>query len=185
VYLVADYDQMVPMIRAYLPHARVLGTVYVPAEVAMVVQKERLERAARAGGFELRAVPANATSEVADAALSLVASHVDAICQIPGNLTVAAFPNIAQAARRARVPVFGFQSSQASTAVLTLARDYYDSGRQTAAIAARVMRGESPAAIPFTAYTRTNVIVNNAAAKAAGLTTPAAIVSKAGKVIDE
>ena len=50
---------------------------------------------------------------------------MDAICQIPGNLTVAAFPNIAQVARRGRVPVFAFQSSQSTTAVLTIARDYY------------------------------------------------------------
>jgi len=185
VYLVAAYDQMVPMIRTYLPNARVLGTVYVPAEVNMVVQKEWLEKAARAGGFEVRAVAANSTTEVADAALSLVASHVDAICQIPGNLTVAAFPNIAQVAKRARLPVFAFQSSQSTTAVLTLARDYYETGRQAAHLAARVMRGESPAAMPFEPFTRTRVIVNNAAAKAAGLMSPPDIVSKANKVIDE
>jgi len=182
---VAAYDQMVPMIRTYLPNARVLGTVYVPAEVNMVVQKEWLEKAARAGGFEVRAVAANSTTEVADAALSLVASHVDAICQIPGNLTVAAFPNIAQVARRAKVPVFAFQSSQSTTAVLTLARDYYETGRQAAHLAARVMRGESPATMPFEPFTRTRVIVNNAAAKAAGLMSPPDIVSKANKVIDE
>ena len=96
------------MIRAYLPKARVLGTVFTPAEVNMVSQKAVLEDAARTRGFEVRAVAANSTTEVADAALSLVASHVDAICQIPGNLTVAAFPNIAQVARRGRVPLFAF-----------------------------------------------------------------------------
>jgi putative tryptophan/tyrosine transport system substrate-binding protein len=184
-YLMSAYDQMAPMIRSYLPNARVLGTVYVPAEVNMVFHKEMLEKAARASGFELRAVPANTTSEVADAALSLVASRVDAICQIPGNVTFAAFPNIAQVAKRARVPIFGFQSSQAASAVLTLARDYYESGRQSAALAARVMRGESPAAIPFAAVTNTHVIVNLAAARAAGLTTPPAVLAKANKVIDE
>ena len=51
-------------------------------------------------------MPANATNEVGDAALALVAAQVDAICQLPGNLTVAAFPNIAQVAQRARVPDF-------------------------------------------------------------------------------
>ena len=185
VYLLGAYDQMVPMIRSYLPKARVLGTVYTPAEVNMVFQKDLLEKAARAHGFEIRAVAANSTSEVADAALSLVSSHVDAICQIPGNLTVAAFPNIAQVAKRARVPVFAFQSSQATSAVLTLARDYYESGRLAAGYAARVMRGESPAAIPFTSVKSTHVIVNQAAARAAGLTSPPAVLAKANKVIDQ
>ena len=169
VYLLGAYDQMVPMIRSYMPKARVLGTVYTPAEVNMVFQKDLLEKAARAHGFEIRAVAANSTSEVADAALSLVSSRIDAICQIPGNLTVAAFPNIAQVAKRARVPMFAFQSSQATSAVLTLARDYYESGRLAAGFAARVMRGESPASIPFTSVISTHVIVNQAAARAAGL----------------
>jgi ABC-type uncharacterized transport system substrate-binding protein len=48
-----------------------------------------------------------------------------------------------------------------------------------------VMRGESPAAIPFAAVTNTHVIVNRAAARAAGLTTPQSVVAKANKVIDE
>ena len=49
-YLVGAYDQMVPMIRTYLPNARVLGTVYVPAEVNMVTQRAVLEKAARSSG---------------------------------------------------------------------------------------------------------------------------------------
>jgi len=130
-------------------------------------------------------VAANSTTEVGDAALALVSAHVDAICQIPGNLTVAGFPNIAQVAKRARMPIFAFQSSQAPSAVLTLSRDYYESGRQAAALAARVMRGESPATIPFASVTSSHVIVNQAAARAAGLTTPQSVVAKANKVIDE
>ena len=52
-------------------------------------------------------------------------------------------------------------------------------------MAARVMRGESPASIPCETVTSTRVIVNHAAARAAGLVTPPAIVAKASKVIDE
>ena len=183
-YLVGAYDDMMPMIRTYLPKARVLGTVYVPAEVNMVSQKEVLEKAARKAGFELKAVPANATNEVADAALALVAGRVDAICQLPGNLTAAAFPTIAQVARRARVPIFGFMSSQSNDAVLTLARDYSDSGRQAAKLAVRIMRGESPARLPFMGMADVQIIVNQSAARAAGLSSPAAVVAKAQKVID-
>jgi putative tryptophan/tyrosine transport system substrate-binding protein len=183
-YLVGAYDQMLPLIRNYLPNARVLGTVYVPAEVNMVSQKEVMEKAARHEGFELRAVAANAPGEIADAALALVAGRVDAICQLPGNLTASGFPAIAQAARRARVPIFGFMSSQARDSVLTLARDYYDSGREAAKLAARIMRGESPARLPFMGMSDVQIVVNHAAARAVGLTSPAAVVAKAQQVID-
>jgi ABC-type uncharacterized transport system substrate-binding protein len=184
VYLIAAYKQMVPLLRAYLPNARVLGTVYVPAEVNMVSQRDVMSAVMREAGLELKAVAANSSAEVGEAALALLASHVDAICQLPGNLTAAAFPGIADAARRARVPVFGFQSSQVhGGAVAVVARDYYDSGREAAGLAARVMRGESPAVIPFVGFTETKLIVNPEAARAIGLDSPASIVAKADEVV--
>jgi ABC-type uncharacterized transport system substrate-binding protein len=184
VYLIGAYADMLPLIKAVRPTARVLGTVFVPAEVNMVSQLEGLRRAAAAAGFEIRAMAANSTAEVADATLALIANGIDAICQLPGNLTVSAFPSIAQAARQARMPIFAFQSSQAKAgAVLTLARDYYDSGLEAAALAARVMRGESPAGIPLVGFSGTRLIVNPIAADAAGVALPANLLARADDVI--
>ena len=88
------------------------------------------------------------------------------------------------AAHRARLPVFAFQTSQVRDgASLVVGRDYRDSGRQAAALAARVMRGEQPGAIPFQAVTRTRVIVNLEAARRAGLTIPHTIVERAAEVV--
>jgi putative ABC transport system substrate-binding protein len=184
IYLIGAYEQMVPLIRRYMPNAKTLGSVYVPAEVNMVSQKVLLEKAARANGFELKTVAANTSAEIADATLALIGSHIDAICQIPGNLTAAAFPNIAQAAQRARMPIFAFQSSQSDGAVLTLARDYYDSGREAAKQAVRVMRGEPIASIPMMGLSNIKTIVNKKAAARSGLTTPPDIAAKAQKVIE-
>jgi ABC-type uncharacterized transport system substrate-binding protein len=183
VYLAGAYGQMVPLIRKYLPTAKTLGTVYVPAEANMVSQKPLLEQAARENGFELKAVAANTTAEVADATLALLSAHVDAICQIPGNLTAAAFPSIAQHAVRAKVPIFAFQSAQVDQSVLTLARDYSESGRLAGQMAARVMRGESPAQMPLQAVSSILVIVNEKAGAAAGLVTPPDVRAKAQKTI--
>jgi putative ABC transport system substrate-binding protein len=155
----------------------------VPAETNMVSQKPLLEKAARDNGFELKAMAANTTAEVADATLALISAHVDAICQIPGNLTAAAFPSIAQHAVRAKVPIFAFQSAQVDQSVLTLARDYSESGRMAGQMAARVMRGEAPAGIPLQAVSSIQIIVNEKAAAAAGLVTPADVRAKAQKTI--
>jgi ABC-type uncharacterized transport system substrate-binding protein len=185
VYLIGAYGQMMPYLHQVAPRAHVLGTVYVPAEVNMVSQLPILEKAAAAAGYTVKTVAANTAAEVQDAALALVSNHVDAICQIPGNLTASAFPSIAQVAKRARVPMFVYQTSQVQAgALLAVARDYYDSGRDSGKMAARVMRGESPAAIPFSGYAGTRLIVNTAAAKAIGFTIPAAIVAEADRVID-
>jgi ABC-type uncharacterized transport system substrate-binding protein len=184
VYLIAAYAEMLPIIKAFAPRARVLGTIYVPAEINMVTQLEQFKRAATAAGMEVKAVAANSTAEVADATLALIANGIDVICQIPGNLTASAFPSIAQAARQARTPVFAFQSSQVRAgAVLGVSRDYYDSGHKAAALAARIMRGESPARIPFEGFAGTKLLVNVDAAKAAGLTPPPDILTRADEVI--
>jgi ABC-type uncharacterized transport system substrate-binding protein len=184
VYLNGAYDEMLAMIRRCRPHARRLGTLFVPSEVNSVFHQDKLDAAARKAGFELVSVPANTSPEVADAALALVSRGIDAICQIPGNLTASAFANIAQVARRARVPIFAFQSSQAHAgAALVLARDYRDGGRMAALLAARIMRGERPATMPFQQVTKTRMLVNLQAAREANLRIPQAIVSLADEVV--
>jgi ABC-type uncharacterized transport system substrate-binding protein len=184
VYLIAAYEEMMPLIRQIRPRTKRLGTIYVPAEVNMVSQLVVMQKAARSAGLELKAIAANSAPEVQDAALALIADQVDAICQLPGNLTAAAFPSIAQVARRAHVPMFVFQSSQARAgAVVAVARDYYESGRAAGKMAARVMRGESPARIPFVGFAGTKLLINAAAAKELALTVPPSLLARADEVI--
>jgi ABC-type uncharacterized transport system substrate-binding protein len=183
-FLMSDYSQMIPLVRAIVPSVKRVGTVYVPAEANMVAQREVMAKAMRDAGIELRAVAANSAAEVGDAAFALVAGGVDAICQLPGNLTAGAFPSLSQVAKRARVPVFGFQSAQARTgAIAVAARDYYDSGREAAHMAARVMRGESPAKMPFVGISKTRLYVNLDTAREIGLTVPPSLVARADETI--
>ena len=180
VYVPAAYEEMVALIREVLPQARVLGTLYVPAEVNTVYHRDRFNDAARKAGFEYVTVAANTASEVGDAALSLASRKIDAICQLPGNLTASAFPTIAEAARRARLPLFGFQTSAAeSGAHLVVARDYRDAGAAAARLAVRIMRGESPASIPFEPASDTKLIANVKAANAIGLRIPETVLARA------
>lgn len=184
VYMIAAYEKMLQHIRQLLPKAKVLGTIYVPAEVNMVSQREVLIREAKKAGFEIRSMAANSPSEVGEAALALATTRVDAICQIPGNLTASAFPSIAQAANQARLPVFVFQTGQArGGALLAVARDYHESGHEAAKLAARVMRGESPATIPFVAFAKTRLVVNLDAARTLGIAVPADLVAAADEVV--
>jgi ABC-type uncharacterized transport system substrate-binding protein len=180
----AALDEMIALIRQMLPRAHRLGTLFVPAEVNMVFSKDELNKAATKAGMELVATGVATSSEVSDAALALAGRDIDVLCQVPGNMTAAAFGGIAQAAARRRIPIFAFQNVQAHEgAAVVLGRDYFDAGRDTGAIAARVLRGESPAKIPFETYTKTKLIVNPQAARAAGLTIPPAVLAQAAEVI--
>ncbi len=185
VYLPGAYDEMIALIREVLPDARVLGTLYVPSEVNTVYHRDRFVEAASKADMEFVTVAANTAAEVADAALSLASRKIDAICQLPGNLTASAFPTISEAARRARLPLFGFQTSAAEAgAQLVVARDYRDAGAAAALLAVRIMRGESPGSIPFEPSRQTRLVANVDAARAIGLRIPASVLARAQRVID-
>jgi putative ABC transport system substrate-binding protein len=68
-------------------------------------------------------------------------------------------------------------------AVLALARDYHDMGRDAGELAARVIRGESPANIPLKQSTRSKLVINLDAAKSLGLTIPSDLIKAADDVV--
>jgi len=184
VYMMGAYDKMFSLVREVMPRARVLGTVYVPAEVNMVHQRDAMIQAAGPAGFEIKSMAANSTAEVAEAAIALSTSGVDAICQVPGNLTVTAFPGIAQAAHRSRLPVFVFQSAQLrGGGLLAVSRDYHGSGMEAGALAARVIKGEKTAAISLVEYAPTRLMVNLDVAKKIGFSVPPAVLKRADEVV--
>lgn len=129
-------------------------------------------------------MPANTSTEVPDAALAMAASDIDAIIQIPGNLTAVAFTSIAKAANQSKLPIFAFQTVQsAEGASIVLAKDYYDFGKEAAKLAVRVMRGENPKDMPFVGLEETSLILNLDAAKISNLHIPESLNAGAKTVL--
>lgn len=186
VYLQAPYDDMMAIIKTLVPSARTVGTLFVPAESNSVFSRDQLRDATRKAGLQLIDVPANTSSDVPDASLALAARRPDVICQIPGNLTVSAYPTLQAAADRARLPIFAFQTSQAQGgAMVVLGRDYHESGRLSGLLAARVMRGERPANLPFQSVAKVRIVVNTTSARRLGIQLPPSLMARADQVIGE
>jgi ABC-type uncharacterized transport system substrate-binding protein len=184
VSLLPANDEALALIKAHFPAIKKLGALYCPAETNMVQYKLGLDVAAKRAGFEVVYVPAETATDVPDASAALMSRDIDAVLQIPGNLTASAFGSLSEAARRAHVPVFAFQKSQAlGGAMVVVARDYRDSGRHAAKLAARIIRGENATNIPLEDFGKTNLIVNLDAARALDITLPPALVQSAKEVI--
>jgi len=180
----SPYKALIDIAREVLPGVRRVGTLYVPAEANSVVNKERLTNAARESGIDVETIAVSAVSEMPDAAIALASRNIDAIVQVGSNLTSAAFVTIARAGKTAGIPVFGALSSDADNgAVVVIARDYIDAGREAGLMAARVMRGENPADIPFQPLLREKLIVNPEAARAVGIKIPPSVLRRASKVM--
>ena len=152
VYLIGAYAQMMPIIKAFLPQCpRRSARSTCRPKINMVIAARAMQKAvATAAGMEVKAVAANSTTEVGDAALALIAQRHRRDLSDSGQPHGVGVSEHRAGGAPARMPVFVFQSSQVrgGRASLGVSRDYYDSGREAAALAARVMRGESPARDP-------------------------------------
>ncbi|MCE5283363.1 MAG: ABC transporter substrate-binding protein [Deltaproteobacteria bacterium] len=183
--VMSDFDGMIRVVQEYFPQVRRVGTLFVPSEINSVRYKDELEKAAVRHGLALEAVGVATTAEVADAAMALTSKGVGVVTQISDNITGSAVPAIAEACRKARVPLFGFVSGTIKAgAAVVVARDYQEGGRDAARIVARVMKGEHPAGIPFVPLSRTMILVNPRNAELFGMKVPEALLKRADKVVN-
>ena len=165
VTTISDFDGLLNLALYLKPGMKSVGTVFSPAEVNSVIYKDRLADAARKRGVELIAAPAGTTTEVLDAANSLVAQRIEAFCQISDNLTGSSGSAIMKVSIDSKVPVFGFVTNQIKQgAVAVCARDYYQAGYEAGRMGAEVLAGKNPALIPFHCVSKTDYIINPEAA---------------------
>jgi len=181
-----DYEGLVKILPRILPNARTIGTLFAPGEINSVVNKDHFDRFTRKYNLKLVAVPVNSTADVSNAAQSLAGQNIDALCQIICNLTDAAFPAIAQAAQKKRIPLFGFTDKQiAQGAIAVVSRDYVQAGKDAVMLVLRILKGENPAQIPFALVSKSNLIINKRAARNYGITIPDDLLKQADKVVGE
>lgn len=180
-----DVGSMLPIIKQVMPKARRIGALFAPTEVNSVYSHDLLVKGAKGAGYELISLGVNSPSEAPDVTQSLCGQGIDLICLPNSNLAGSSFPTIVQSAKRAKIPVFAFLGGMAPQgAVVVLTRDYHDMGFDSGAIAARVMRGEKPAAIPLHQSHKNKLFINREAAKAADLALPESLLKSADRVID-
>jgi ABC-type uncharacterized transport system substrate-binding protein len=154
-------EGMARLIKQSVPGVRAVGTLFSPGEVNAELNRKWLAAALEQEGLTLVGIPINSSAETAEATGALLRSDIQVVCQIMDNTARPAFAQIARRAREAKLPFFCFDSSGLREgATLSLGRDYYDSGLETAEVAVRVLRGARPGDIPF-ATTRSEALVVN------------------------
>jgi ABC-type uncharacterized transport system substrate-binding protein len=178
--VLSPFREMVALIRETFPSWRRIGTLFTPGEINSVVYQKIFAEEAKAAGLELISVPANTAGEVPDAAAALAGKQLDAIVQISDNMTSSSFSSIAQVARRAKLPLFTFNSPQSDQgAWLTYARDFEQSGADAAALAVQVLSGKDPGTIPIQPVAKLKLVINEKVAAEFGYTFPPEIRAKA------
>lgn len=167
------------MIRKFLPNLKRLGFLYNAGEANSVSNLNRVRAAAGERGIEIVATAVTSSADVQQAASSLV-GNVDAIYIPTDNTVVSAMEVVVKVGRRSRTPVFVADADSVTRgAVAALGFDYYLHGRQTGAMAIRILNGAKPGDIPVEFQKRLSFHIYPAAAEKMGIEIPESLLGEA------
>lgn len=175
--------EQLSMIKQFVPKAKKIGIIYNSSEINSKVQVDIAEKAAPELGLELVKVTVTASTEVMQAAQSMV-GRVDALYLPTDNMVISSLPAVLKIAEDNKLPVFAGESNSVENgAIATVGIDYYKLGRMTGEMAVRVLKGEKPQDMAIQSQPGTDLVINQKAAERMGVTIPQELLAKASKVI--
>lgn len=173
------------LIRAIVPAAKTIGTIYNPGEVNSLASVADMEAHAAKMGLTVVKAAAASSNMVKMAAESLL-GRVDAI-QVPtDNTVVLALEQVVKVCQDNKVPLFAADvDSVTRGAIAALGLDYYKLGRQTGAMARRILQGNvNIQEMPVESQKDLDLHVNPAQATKMGVTLPEAVLKQATKIVE-
>lgn len=169
----------IAVIKDVLPEAGKLAILYTSSEANSEIQAEEAKAAAEALGMEVIIQTASSSNDIAQVVSSVV-GNADAIYIPSDNNFASAMATVNQAAVENQIPVFcAVEAMIAEGGIATTAIDYYELGKQTAAMAVRVLNGEKASDIAVETQKEFAFVINETFAESVGVEIPAEIVEKA------
>jgi len=174
--------------REMFPPLKKVGVAWNPAEANSRAFVERARETCKQSGIELLEANVENSNAVLEAEDSLVARGAE-VLWIGGDVTVSvAAESVVAVGRRAGIPVFSITPGKPDRGTLfDYGADFYQIGKQTGDLAARILRGADPAQIPIKNEVPINFVVNTTVTK--GLrqrwSVPDDILRRANVVVDE
>ncbi len=168
----------------FVPHVKKWGTIYNPAEANSVTHIKAMREAAKTLGLELIEVTVGTSTEVEQAARTLV-GKVQAITITSDNTTVANIDAIARVCDKNQIALFaGDVDSVPRGAIAAYGMDYFLVGYSAGKKAALVLKGVKPGDIPWGPVEKFSLVINLKAARAQGVVVSAEWLKKADKVLE-
>ncbi|MFH1137405.1 MAG: ABC transporter substrate binding protein [Pseudomonadota bacterium] len=180
VYGLTPMSESLKMLRRIIPGKIKIASIWDPAQANSVVNVENLRKAVdRDEGVAFTGATITNSSEVYQAALTLVNKGIDAFVLSPDNTVYSAFESVVKAARSKKIPIAISDVERLQDgALLAYGYDCSISGRQAAHLVDRILKGESPEKIPFEQYKKITFGVNLRIAEELGLEIPEDILAK-------
>lgn len=172
-------DQHMAMIRQFLPGFKRLGVLYNSGETNSRSSVKLLRDVGAQMGYEVVDATVSKTSEVYQAAKSLV-GKVDAIFVPTDNTVVESLESAIKVCTENKLPLFSADvDSVKRGSVAAMGFDYYKHGQQTGAMALRIFQGAKPGDTPVETQKELKLHINLKSAGQMGVTVPDALLQSA------
>lgn len=178
----APVAEHLALIQRILPQAKRIGTIYNAGESNSLASVAELKATASARTLTIVEMTVANSSDVAAAAKSLV-GQVDVIYIPTDNTVASALESALKVGIDNKLPIFaGDNDSVKRGAIGSVSFNYFEMGKQTARLTAKILKGDSPGSLPVETPAKTELALNLKAAAAMGVTIPEAIVTSAAVV---
>jgi ABC-type uncharacterized transport system substrate-binding protein len=176
-----EQERRVDLVKRTLPKARTIGILFSPDESFSVALKDKMTTAAERAGFKVAIQGISNVGDAAQATQALLGQKVDAI-EIYGNTAHTAFESILKVAKDKKVPVFSSSPFEVMKGALAaIYPDFQEGGAVAGKMVGRILKGESPANIPFYRLQTSKITVN----PNTGVAVPSGVTSEANQVVGD
>lgn len=173
------------LVKDLLPGAKTIGVIYNPGEANSVSTVNMVKEEAPKLGLTVVTAAATKSSEVQMAARSLV-GKADIVYLPTDNTVISAAEAIIRVGEQNKLPIIAADTDTVKRgAIAALGFNYYDMGRQTGAIVARILEGAQPGDISVETVDNMELYLNPGAAKRMGVDLPQSLLDSAKEIIGE
>ncbi|MFW5730513.1 MAG: ABC transporter substrate-binding protein [Desulfonatronovibrionaceae bacterium] len=178
-------DKHVQLIKDIHPDMTTLGVLYNSGEANSKTLARLAREACAEMGLEVQEATAARSSEVYQAAKSLV-GRSDAVYVPTDNTIVSAFESVAKICSENDLPLYAADvDSVPRGAIAALGFDYYEHGRQTGQMAVEILKnGADPAEMPVQLQKNLKLHINLDAARKMNVQLPQDLVDSAARVYE-
>jgi len=186
VFTTSPVDRALVLVTEIMPGVRRVGTLYDPGEAFSEMYLEMAQNAASDLGLEWVEIAVTSSTDIVPGVQALKSRGVEAILQIPGNLLDTGIDGEIKEAGGLGIPLFSVHTNHVeSGALAAIGWDFWQAGYDAGQVAARVLRGENPADIPFQSVAKEKLYVNAEAARLFGITISPAALERADQIIEQ
>ena len=174
------FEKQVALIKQIVPKAKSVGMVINPSESNTQAGMSYIRPALRNAGLTAVEVPVASSSEVLNAAKSLI-GRCDVFFVTPDNTLISGFDALVKVAQENKIPVIGGTEDLVKKGSLaSYAPDHYRLGRATAKMALEILREhKNPGSMPVIMDNDAPLIINETEAAKIGVNIPEELRSAA------